>query len=118
MFVRLRVSSTNLHHVAEAVKRWTSQGVAVVLTFMSYYTAEPQVPAEVVEAVGGPCYEWKMRHVNSYWCPTPAFIRWVMDSYRGNRLVSYCGSIESPYCRACRNCESYFWQTVKRMRGE
>ena len=118
MFVRLRVSSTNLHHIAEAVKRWTGQDVPVVLTFMAYYDAEPQVSAEVGAAVGSPCYEWRVRHINSYWCPTPAFIRWVMAAYRGNRLVSYCGSLEGSYCRLCRNCEAYYLQTIKRLKGE
>jgi hypothetical protein len=118
MFVRLRVSSTNLHHIAEAVKRWTGQDVPVVLTFMAYYDAEPQVPAEVRASVGGPCYEWRVRHINSYWCPTAAFVRWVMAAYRGNRLVSYCGSLEGSYCRLCRNCETYYLQTIKRMKSE
>jgi hypothetical protein len=118
MFVRLRVSSTNLRHIAQAVLRWTDWRVPVVLTFMAYYDAEPKVPAEVLEAVGMPCYEWRVRHINSYWCPTPAFIRYVMDQQRNNRLVSYCGSLEGSYCRLCRNCETYYIQTIKRMKGE
>ena len=118
MFVRLRVSSTNLDWVRDGVDWYTSYQVPVVLTFMAYYTAEPQVPADVSAAVGGPCYQWKVRHINSYYCPTPAFVRYVLDQYRDNRLVSYCGSIESGYCRNCRNCETYFIQTVKRMKGE
>ena len=84
---------------------------------MAYYDAEPQVPAEVLTAVGGPCYQWRVRHINSYWCPTAAFIRYVMDSYRGNRLVSYCGSLDGSYCRLCRNCETYYLQTIKRIEG-
>ncbi len=118
MFVRLRVSSTNLHHIAEAVKRWAGQDVPVVLTFMAYYDAEPQVPPEVSAAVGGPCYEWRVRHINSYFCPTADFVRHVMRRYRGNRLVSYCGSLEGSYCRLCRNCETHYWQAVKRLKGE
>jgi hypothetical protein len=118
MFVRLRVSSTNLDWVRDGVDWYTSYQVPAVLTFMAYYTAEPQVPADVSAAVGGPCYQWKVRHINSYYCPTPAFVRYVLDQYRDNRLVSYCGSLEGSYCRLCRNCETYFIQTVKRMKGE
>jgi len=118
MFVRLRASSTNLDWVRDGVGWYTSYQVPVVLTFMAYYDHEPQVPEEVAAAVGGPCYEWRVRHINSYWCPTPAFIRWVMGLFRGNRLVSYCGSLEGSYCRLCRNCETYYLQTVKRMKGE
>jgi len=118
MFVRLRTSSTNLRYIDDAVLRWTSQAVPVVLTFMAYYDHEPQVPEEVATAVGGPCYEWRVRHINSYWCPTAGFIRYVMGLFKGNRLVSYCGSLEGSYCRLCRNCETYYLQTIKRMKGE
>jgi hypothetical protein len=118
MFVRLRVSSTNLDFVRDGVDWYGFYQVPVVLTFMAYFTDEPRVPADVLKAVDGPCYEWRVRHINSYWCPTPAFIRWVMGQYRGNRLVSYCGSLEGSYCRFCRNCETYYLQTIKRLKGE
>jgi hypothetical protein len=45
-------------------------------------------------------------------------MRYVMKCYVDNRLVSMCGSIDVGYCRACRNCETYFWQAKKRMAGE
>jgi len=118
MFVRLRTSATNLCLVNQAVAAWTAAQVPVVLTFMAYYDAEPGVPPRILEVVGGPCYEWRVRHINSYWCPTPAFIRWVMGLFKDNRLVSSCGSLDGPYCRLCRNCETYYLQTVKRMKGE
>ena len=117
MFVRLRTSSTNLYLIDKAVSMWTEAGVPVVITFMAYYDHEPAVPPEVRAAVGE-CYEWKVRHINSYWCPTKDFMRYVMKRYRDNRLVAMCGSIESGYCRNCRNCETYYLQTMKRLRGE
>ena len=49
-----------------------------------------------------------VRHINSYWCPTKDFMRYVMKRYEDNRLVSMCGSIDVGYCRACRNCETYY----------
>lgn len=115
MFARLRVSATNLHLIENAVENWTDWGVPVVLTFMAYYDAEPDVPAYVAEAVGKPCYEWKVRHINSYWCPTPAFMRYVIGLFNKDRLVTMCGTYTSPYCRDCRNCETHYWQTKKRM---
>lgn len=120
MFVRLRVSGTNLKHVDNAARWFTAGGVPVVLTFMAYYDQEPQVSEEVRQEIGGPdqCYQWRVRHINSYWCPTNLFIRYVLNYYERNRLVSYCGSLEGPYCRLCRNCETYYIQTMKRMRGE
>jgi hypothetical protein len=118
MFVRLRVSSTNLQKVREAARWYAGGNVPVVLTFMSYYTHEPQVPEAVAAAVGGPCYVWKTRILNSYWCPTEDFIRFVLSQFRSNRLVSYCGSLKGSLCRNCRNCETYFVQTAKRLAGE
>ena len=118
MFIRLRVSYTNLRHIDEAVKWWTSDGVPVVLTFMAYYDHEPTVPLDVAAAVSGPCYEWRKRHINSYYCPTVNFMRHVLNRYAGNRLVSMCSSLNSGYCRDCRNCETYYLQTMKRLRGE
>lgn len=119
MFVRLRTSATNLVFVDRAVAAWTAAQVPVVITFMAYYTEQPPtIPLDVAAAVSGPCYEWRVRHINSYFCPTKPFMRFVMQRYRGNRLVSMCSSINSAYCRDCRNCETYFLQAAKRMRGE
>jgi hypothetical protein len=118
MFVRLRTSATNLRLVDQAVAAWTAAKVPCVITFMAYYTDHPAIPLDVAAAVSGPCYEWKVRHINSYWCPTKNFMRWVMDRYRDNRLVSMCSSFNSAYCRDCRNCEIHYLQTMKRLRGE
>ena len=117
MFVRLRVSSTNLALIDEAVAWYTTGLIPVVLTFMSYYDAEPQVPVEVAAEVGK-CYEWRVRHINSYYCPTKDFLRYVMRRYADNRLASMCGSVDVGYCKACRNCETYYLQTAKRLKGE
>jgi hypothetical protein len=117
MFVRLRVSPTNLALIASATAAWTEAQVPVVLTFMAYYTEEPKAPVIEILAAGK-CYEWKVRHINSSWCPTPTFIQYVLRQHRDNRLVSYCGSLAGSYCRLCRNCETYYIQTVKRLRGE
>jgi len=118
MFVRLRVSATNLDLIREAIAAWSDFLMPVVLTFMAYYDHQPPVPEGVERAVGGRCYEWRVRHINPYWCPTEGFVRYVLDSYAGHRLVSYCGSLEGSYCRLCRNCETYYIQTIKRMKGE
>lgn len=120
MFVRLRTSATNLHWIDMAVEHYTAWEVPVVITFMAYYDREPQISDEVRHDIGGRegCYEWRVRHINSYWCPTKLFMRYVMNRYTDNRLVSMCSSIDSFYCRNCRNCETYYVQTQKRLRGE
>ena len=116
MFVRLRTSATNLALVDKAVAAWTAAQVPVVITFMAYYDNQPPVPPDLI--FKRRCYEWRVRHINSYWCPTKGFMRWVMSRYVQNRLVSMCSSIDSAYCRDCRNCETYYLQTMKRLRGE
>jgi len=120
MYVRLRTSGTNLYWVDMAVEHYTAWKVPVVITFMAYYDHQPSVLGSVLQEIGGvdDCYEWKVRHINSYWCPTKLFMRYVMNRYQDNRLVSMCSSIGSAYCRDCRNCEIYYLQTAKRMRGE
>jgi len=118
MFVRLRVSGTNIPHIDAAVDHYTLAHVPVVLTFMAYYDQAPNVTRTELWLPTEECYVWKVRHINSYWCPTPEFMRAVLDRYYGNRFVSMCGSIDTPYCRACRNCETYYYQTAKRLRGE
>jgi len=116
MFVRLRVSASNLDFIEQAIEEWTGGGVrvSVVLTFMAYYDgAVPQCPN------GDRPYIWKTRHINSYWCATPKFMRKVLQQMKriNERLVTMCGTPESNYCRDCRNCESYYWQTIKRLKG-
>jgi len=113
MFVRLRVSPTNIEHIDLAVRHWTALSVPVVLTFMAYYDCEPDMgdfPMKLEHA-----YVWKTRITNSYWCPTPAFMVAVRSRYLKNRLVSICGGFGSCLCKDCHNCETYYWQTEKRM---
>jgi hypothetical protein len=123
MFVRLRTSATNLDWIDMAVEHYTAWKVSVVITMMAYYDQEPHVNENMVNEPGGDltakdCYEWKVRHINSYWCPTPALMRAIMDRYVDNRLVALCSSLHSTFCRDCRNCETYYIQTMKRLRGE
>lgn len=107
MFVRLRVSSTNLAHIRRAVDWYAGKlCVPVVLTFMAYYDGAP--PTE-------DGYEWKVRHVNSYWCARKTFILSVLrqEKARAGRMVTMCGTPNSNWCRDCRNCETYYWLTIK-----
>ncbi len=121
MFIRLRVSATNLEFIRRAVEHFTTEPIPVVLTFMAYYNMEPPgcTPAyqepDLFMWGTTPGYIWKKRHINSYWCPTPAFMRRTLKDIQkiGGRLVTMCGTPDSPWCRDCRNCETYYWQTKK-----
>lgn len=138
MFVRLRVSSTNLNFIDEAVKSWTHIGIPIVLTFMAYYEYEPIVPKNIKDLVEN-CYQWKVRTLNPYWCATSDFITYVLHREKNvanvgcpylekpieddlfkisSRLVSICGGKEVQKCFRCKNCETYYWQTMKRLIGE
>ncbi len=109
MFVRLRVSSTNTTHIESAVWHYSLREVPVVLTFMAYYDKEPKCRGN---------YEWKQRHINSYWCPTRKFMVKVLHNMKqvSGRLVSLCSDLDSYKCMDCRNCETYYWQTIKHMK--
>lgn len=109
MYIRLRVSATNLHHIDVAVQWYAGlKRVPVVLTFMAYYDGGPPTKED---------YVWKTRHINSYWCATKPFIVYVLEREKttGGRLVSMCGTPDSNWCRDCRNCETYYWQTQKHL---
>lgn len=111
MFVRVRVSSSNLHHVEEAVKMWTARCVPVVLTFMAYFDAT------AIPTGGSDLYVHKVRTLNEYWCPTPDFMRRVIGMFWDNPLVHSCGTPESTLCRNCGNCERMYWQAIDRARA-
>jgi hypothetical protein len=117
MFVRLRVSATNIGLVAVAVEAWTKRGTPVVLTFMAYYDGKPPSNPDIEAELSGPLYEWKQRHVNSYHCPTREFMTYVLRYMKpiAWRLVTMCGTLQSNFCKDCRNCETYYWQTMKHM---
>ena len=129
MFVRLRVSPGNADLVQEAARLWTAYEVPVVLTFMRYY--EGEIPTntwpfpfwdrafgECPEPEKWPAYIFKQHILNSYWCPTVPFTKAVMTCFKDNRLVSMCGGHLAGSCAACRNCETYYVQTMKRLRDE
>lgn len=107
MFVRLKVSSTNLMHVMQGVEHFANLRVPVVLTFMRYYTHNPDPEY----------YVWRESTINEYWCPKYSFVKRVMERAKlnGGRLVTMCGSYNSSACRDCKNCETYYWQTIKHM---
>ena len=129
MFVRLRVSASNLARIFQAIKVWTDHQIPVILTFMAYYDQEPP-GTELVNAAGEPAYlledkseftaiayVWKQRHINSYFCATEEFMRYVTKKMKkiGGRLVTRCGTVGSNWCRDCKNCETYYWQTIKHL---
>lgn len=98
MFVRLRVSSTNLDLIQQAIEYYTRRLVPVVLTYMAYYTSPPLVNVCL--------YEWKKRNINSYWCPKESFKKDTLLTL-GNRLVNNCGTL----CKDCGNCKTWYWRT-------
>ncbi len=117
MFVRLRTSGTNLHLIDQAVSYYSAFDVPIVITMMAYYTGHiPIVLVNDVHFYAEECYVWQKRHINSYWCPTERFKRAVMERYQDNRNVVLCGTFTSNWCRDCHNCESYYWQTLKRLK--
>ena len=122
MFVRLRTSPSNLVFIEKAVDAWTERQVVVNLTFMAYYDQEPPQLVEGYEELANKSlFEWKVRHINPYWCPTAEFRKVVWERMQarpyGEDLVIMCGTLESGYCRDCGNCEKYWAPAAKRMQA-
>jgi len=141
MFVRLRVSTSNLHYIENAVKSWTDYKVPVVLTFMAYYNQDPpgtmkppkqdgvRQSKKIKEwddsvrilidrsSFGRVAYKWRIRHANYYYCPTKEFMKYVLDRMKkiGGQLVTICGTPDSNYCRDCKNCENFYFLTLRHL---
>lgn len=130
MFVRFRVSPTNLDFIERATEEWTQEGIPVVLTFMAYYDEAPpgtklvnhpddpmSYELEDKSEFKGIAYRWQKRHINSYYCATEQFMQYVIVRMKqiGGRLVTRCGTSKSRYCKDCRNCETYYYQTMKHL---
>lgn len=137
MFVRLRVSPTNLELIEHAVAAWTAADVPVVLTFMAYYDQDPPgcrksdrepdayewrdprdnraIQEEQKNIIA---YTWRKRTINSYYCPTPAFVEYIINRMKvhSRTLVTICGTLDSGKCKDCRNCETYYIQRAKHLR--
>ncbi len=107
MFVRLRVSSTNLYHVIQAAEQWGIKHVPVVLTFMRYYD---------VEVAANDFYQYRKSILNPYWCPTKEFMETTLQIVsQFNPRIMMCGTPTSSYCKDCLNCEKYYYLTKERM---
>lgn len=131
MFVRLKASPTNFQMVRDGVERWNDMHIPVVITFMRYYDCEPLIKTDIWdndhEAVltleefaaqfGESPYLFKKHISNTYWCPSPMFIRMYMRGlgayYR--KLLFTCGSFTSSFCKDCMNCVGFYHIAVNRM---
>ena len=118
MFVRLRVSANNIGHVHRAVHILCEYAaIPIILTFMAYYERPKWMEDKHLTQR---TYVWKKRHINEYYCATKEFMKSALNILRehANRnRVTMCGTLESNYCKDCRNCEAYYWITKKRLSG-
>jgi len=123
MFVRVKVSISNIGEIVPLICDWTLADVPVVLTFMRYYevdalnyTIKHRNPF-VATSVNGDFYEFKKHIINRYWCMTKETKLAIMKLLEvgKNRLLTTCGTPDSSLCKDCRNCEHYYWITKRRM---
>ncbi len=106
MFVRIRVSSTNLRHVIVAAEEWGIKGIPVVLTFMRYRDQETGHQDRV-------CYTKKVNINNVYWCPTLLFMTETLRVVRRfNSEIKMCGSLLSSLCKDCLLCETLYLEKI------
>ena len=121
MFIRIRASASNLGDVHRLVIEWSLSDVPIVITFMAYYddaVCHKMLTKKHPFYAGiDKLYEYKTRHINKYWCPTREMKIRTMKSLgvERNRLLTMCGTFDSNYCKDCKNCESYFWLTKRRL---
>ncbi len=110
MFVRLRVSSTNVSLVANAAEQWGEAGVPVLLTFMRYFEEEAFEKQNKDEYV-------QRKHINnSYWCPTDHFMRAALRFVSTfNSKIEMCGAPRSSLCKDCLRCAKYYYKAKGRM---
>jgi len=120
MFIRIRASASNLGDIHRLVTDWSLSDVPIVITFMAYYDKavfEGVVKHRHPFYAGIKEYVYKTRHINKYWCPTKEMKIGTMKSLgiEHNRLLTMCGTFDSNYCKDCKNCESYYWITKRRL---
>ncbi len=112
MFVRLRVSSTNIEHVRMATGVMLSYSdLNIVWTMMKYYSKD------ALPKLNRGYYELKKVLKHDRYTPTRKFkedIQILINKFDSRRLA-LCGTIFSELCKDCRNCETYYYQTKKRM---
>lgn len=115
MMVRVRVNMWNLNLVKEAVKYYTKNNIAVILTFMRYYNLE--VPKQFQKY-----YKFKKKTLNSYWVLMDDGYEKVMnlEYIKNNKWVYSCskeglnGFFE---CHRCGNCLREYFYTKEKQRS-
>lgn len=112
MFVRIRTNTWNLFNVVEpAVSYYANRGVAIVLTFMAYFTTSiPQNHQKY--------YEWKKRTLNSYYVLKNEEIDVIMSMFRHNPLVYSCGIKGRHECIFCGNCLREYYRVKEKIKNK
>lgn len=122
MAVRIRTNYWNLRLVKEAAVYYALKEIPVILTFMRY--------PEESNLKDKYSYTYRQYISHSYWQLTSAAKQAIftlidnsvaqhqlMNRKEVKQMVYTCGTIRSPYCRDCGNCEKLFWRFYKNWRG-
>ncbi len=116
MFIRLRVSVTNIEHVIQATDNiLTFSDVPVVWTLMKYYDTVAMMKGSNDNVPIN--YVLKKVLLHERWTPSIVFkekVQLIINKFKCRR-VHLCGTLFSELCKDCRNCETYYYQTRKRM---
>ena len=111
MFVRFRINTWNLDEAKKVVDWYASRKVPVVMTFMRYLKEE-NIPQEHRKN-----YKWSKSVVNEYFKIKPEIRKEIMGRFKDNPLVYQCGTIESSFCKDCRNCETLYQRFMQKQKG-
>lgn len=109
MFVRLRVSTTNIIRILHAAYKWSWINVPVVLTFMRYYDEK------VFMKQHSKAYEKRTHIRNTYWCPTEEYIHLVEYIFQDHLVdIEICRT----YCKNCLNCARFYYKAKERVNAK
>jgi hypothetical protein len=109
MFARVRVNTWNLELVDSAIEYYSSKGIPIVLTFMTYYSRDIPVSHKK---------NYVQSHVKNITCFTIRQQAWeeVMARYLDNELVYSCGTnANGQFCKNCGNCQREYQVTMARL---
>jgi len=105
MFVRYKLSQLTAYDYD--VISLLSRIAPVVITFMRYRDTNN------IQKIDD--YEEDISVTNKWWQLKPQIKIDIMKAFKDNWNVTMCGSLTSNLCKDCKNCETYYWQTLNRI---
>jgi len=109
MAIRVRTTTWNTKLVDDVVDHYTKLEIPVILTFLFY---SEQHIGNSFNKNDIDKYE-KVKHItNERYFIKPLYWLDITSKYKNNSNVYTCGTINSPLCKYCRNCEKLYEKAI------